>query len=60
MSILLISILSMSVLVLGVNLALLIDNAIFSSLFAIFTICVTTIVTIQKESIKTTIKQYLI
>jgi hypothetical protein len=50
----------MSVLVLGVNLALLIDNAIFSSLFAIFTICVTTIVTIQKESIKTTIKQYLI
>lgn len=49
----------MSALVLGVNLVLILDNTIFSSLFVLFTICVTSIVTKQIESIKSTLTQYL-
>lgn len=59
MPILLIGIMSLSILVLGVNLVLLLDNIMFSCLFVLITISVITIVTIQNERTIIAITQLL-
>lgn len=59
MPILLIGIMGLSVLVLGVNLVLLLDNIMFSCLFVLIIISVTTIVTIQNERTIIAITQLL-
>lgn len=59
MPILLIGIMSLSILVLGVNLVLFLDNIMFSCLFVLIIIGVTTIVTIQNKRTIIAITQLL-